>query len=231
MRGRFGLTVSACAALFTIFCCFLAHKVSAEIVCADDIVPEGMAITATGTTATCEGACRARETQAVCGPLMKICSGQPIPKGYVVDSVTTMPACRCLSPEDNAYVIRYIGTEDGTNLSQDPGTSSGDSPYVQSEDTPSLDSENENKLSLRSRYPYGDPPFGNLLCSKATEYQADSNSNRTSANGSPPPGGALPQQPAPPPSWNYPASSPAWDYPASPPVWDYQPDEPFRVGQ
>jgi len=81
-----------------------------EIICADDIVPEGMAVTATGTAATCAGACRARETQSVYGAVMKICAAQPIPKGYVLDSVTSMPSCQCLGMEDNAYVIRFVGS-------------------------------------------------------------------------------------------------------------------------
>jgi hypothetical protein len=80
-----------------------------EVVCAEDLLPEGMAVTATGTAASCDGGCRAREIQPVCGMVMKICAGQPIPKGYVIDSVTSLQACRCLDYEEDAYVIRYVG--------------------------------------------------------------------------------------------------------------------------
>jgi hypothetical protein len=125
---RFILRSVVIAALIAISGWCLARKVAAETVCADDLVPEGMAVTATGTTATCAGACRARETQAVCGALMKICAGQSIPKGYIVDSVTTVPACQCLGSEDNAYVIRYVGTKDETDLSADSNISSRDTP-------------------------------------------------------------------------------------------------------
>jgi hypothetical protein len=213
----------------------LVRKVSAEIVCADDIVPEGMAVTATGTAATCAGACRARVTHAVCGPVMKICTGQPIPKGYVVDSVTTIPACQCLGVEDNAYVIRYVSTGDETDLSRDPSTRSGDSPYVDSENNSALDSEDATKLSedatklsFEARYPYGDPPFGNLLCAtNMTAPQPYGNSfpgqsNNTNLNGLEPPAGVLSQPPT---------SSPSSAYSTSPPSWKYQQNEPFRVGQ
>ena len=213
----------------------LARKVSAETVCADDIVPEGMAVIATGTTATCAGACRARETQAICGPIMKICGDQPIPKGYVVDSVTTIPACQCLGPENNAYVIRYSGTRDEAGLSQDSGTAYGDSPYIDSEDKSAPDNEDATKLSedatkrsFEARYPYGNPPFGNLLCAtNARErqpygYSLPGQANDMNLNGLQPSAGALPQQPGMPSSWGY---------PASPPSWDYRQSEPFRVGQ
>jgi hypothetical protein len=115
------------AALAIAALCF-PNAARAEVLCADDIVPAGMAITATGTAASCAGACRAREVAPVCGPVMKICAGQPVPAGYVLDSITTMPACQCLGSQDNAYVIRY----------------------------PSV--------AQSHPFPYGDPPFGNVLC-------------------------------------------------------------------
>jgi hypothetical protein len=219
VTGRFILRSLVFAALIAISGWGLARNVSAETVCADDMVPKGMAVTETGTTASCAGACRARETQAVCGPVMKICAGQPLPNGYILDSVTTIPACQCLGPEDNAYVIRYVGTRDETNLSSDSNTSSRDSPYVDSEDDTNLDSEGEAKLSREARYPYGDPPFGNFLCSSdATERQPYGNSlpsqsNNMNLGGPQLPLGTSPQQPA------------------SPPLWNYQQNEPFRIGQ
>ncbi len=44
---------------------------------------------------------------------MIICAQQPVPKGYVLDSITTSPSCRCLGDEDNAYAIRQAETERG----------------------------------------------------------------------------------------------------------------------
>jgi hypothetical protein len=109
-------------------------RVSAEVVCADDIVPSGMAVTATGTAPSCDGSCRAREIQPVCGLVMKICAGQPIPQGYTLDSITSMPGCQCLGFDGDAYVIRYTGPD-------------GPAPILSPGDNPA------NHL-----------PFGNALC-------------------------------------------------------------------
>jgi len=79
---------------------------AAEIVCAEDIAPSDMVVTATGTSSVCRGSCRARKLELVRGPIMIICAQQPVPKGYVLDSITTSPSCRCLGDEDNAYAIR-----------------------------------------------------------------------------------------------------------------------------
>jgi hypothetical protein len=87
------------------------RQVRAEVVCADDLVPLGMAVTATGTSPSCDGSCRSREIKPVCGLVMKICAGQPIPKGYTLDSTTSMPGCQCLGFNDDAYVIRYTGPD------------------------------------------------------------------------------------------------------------------------
>ncbi len=198
-----------------------ARRVCAEIVCADDIVPEGMAVTATGTSSSCAGACRARKTQAVCGPVMKICAGQPVPKGYVVDSVTTVPACQCLSPEDNAYVIRYVGPGQQADLLNESESAIDNSPYV--------DSQDHDRASSQVRYPYGDPPFGNLLCATSpmgpgpysnSPSNLSSQFNNTNPNGQQVPSGGQPLQPA---------SQPYWGY--QQPSWNYAPSEPFRVGQ
>jgi hypothetical protein len=108
--------------------------VSAEVLCADDVVPFGMAVTATGTAPSCDGSCRAREISPVCGLVMKICAGQPIPKDYTLDSITSMPGCQCLGFDDDAYVIRYTGPD-------------GPAPILSPGDNPA------NHL-----------PFGNALC-------------------------------------------------------------------
>jgi len=126
------------------------QRAHGEVVCADDLVPEGMAVTATGTAANCAGACRAREVAPVCGPVLKICAGQPIPKGYALDGVTTMPNCACLGSGDNGLVIRYIG-------------------YEGYEHDPVLDRPTEPSRQ-QLEYPYGYPPFGNLLCASNPPY-------------------------------------------------------------
>lgn len=221
MFGQSAERLSVTALLVAVFVGCFAQPICAEILCADDIVPEGMAITATGTGASCDGACRARKTQAVCGPVMKICAGQPIPRDYVVDSVTSVPACNCLGPEGNAYVIRYIGNRDDTSLLPD-STSPTDSPYVNNEEG---DQDQGTAPSRQRRYPYGNPPFGNLLCgTSAMEPNSNSNStspsqlNGTNPNGTQPSFEGEPI-PAPPPSGYY------------PPSWNSRQNEPFRVGQ
>jgi hypothetical protein len=81
-------------------------KPNALVICAGDVPPEDMVITATGTSVTCAGACRSRQIEPVDGPVMVICAGQPIPKFWETQSVTTLPACNCIADQDNAYVIR-----------------------------------------------------------------------------------------------------------------------------
>lgn len=136
------------------------QRAHGEVVCADDLVPEGMAVTATGTAANCAGACRAREVAPVCGPVLKICAGQPIPKGYALDGVTTMPNCACLGSGDNGLVIRYIGYEHDPVL---------DRPMESDEHDPVPDRPTEPSRQ-QLEYPYGDPPFGNLLCASNPLY-------------------------------------------------------------
>jgi hypothetical protein len=188
------------------------HVAQAEILCADDLVPQGMTVTATGTAATCAGACRARQVEPVCGPVMKICAGQPIPKGYVLDSITTMPACQCLGQENDAYVIRYVGLKGKLRLSGGEGL----------------------------RPPYGNPPFGNVLCAtNSTGPQAYGNFSAPVqpygnlpawggyggySPGSFPPSGAVSNRPG--------LSNGAPElWAPSPLQWNYQENEPFRVGQ
>ncbi|MGH7780943.1 MAG: hypothetical protein ACREQR_14085 [Candidatus Binataceae bacterium] len=38
--------------------------------------------------------------------MMIICAHQAIPDGYLLESVTATPNCRCLGNDDNAYVIK-----------------------------------------------------------------------------------------------------------------------------
>jgi hypothetical protein len=77
-------------------------------ICAGNVPPEDMVITATGTSSNCAGSCRARTVEPVQGPVMVICADQPIPKYYETESTTTTPACNCIGDEDNAYVIRRM---------------------------------------------------------------------------------------------------------------------------
>ena len=77
-------------------------------ICAGNVPPENMVITATGTTSNCAGSCRARTVEPVRGPVMVICAGQPIPQYYETESTTTTPSCNCIGDEDNAYVIRRM---------------------------------------------------------------------------------------------------------------------------
>jgi len=211
-------TVLVAAAFAVCFCC-RPSRVGAEVLCADDVVPDGMAITATGTAESCDGACRARKTEAVCGPVVKICAGQPIPRGYVLDSITTVPACKCLGEEDNAYVVRYVGMPDDPDISNSGANKAGTSPYVSIQEEPDSADSPDSKV----KRPYGNPPFGNLLCSEVPpEAQPDVNSSYPS------PGqfGRTNSYPPYPPQ--LPAGGP---WPAPTPSWGYQQNEPFRTGQ
>jgi hypothetical protein len=79
-----------------------------QTICAGNRPAEGTVITATGTSAFCDGSCRARATEPADAPMMIICTGQPIPDKYEIESITTTPRCACLSEHDNAYVIRRL---------------------------------------------------------------------------------------------------------------------------
>ena len=81
-------------------------KPNALTICAGNVPPENMVITATGNSPQCAGSCRARQVEPVEGPVMIICAEQPLPEFYEIESVTSTPACTCLSEDDNAYVIR-----------------------------------------------------------------------------------------------------------------------------
>ena len=95
-------------------------KPGALIVCAGNVPPENMVITATGTSFTCSGSCRSREVEPAQGPIMIICAGQPIPQFYETESVTSSPACNCLGDQDNAYVIRRLNTAPTPSPAQSP---------------------------------------------------------------------------------------------------------------
>jgi hypothetical protein len=110
VKSAFGLIVLAVLALVGP-CAAVSRQ--AQIVCSEDIIPDNMAITATGTSPVCRGSCRARRLEPVRGSIMIICSNQPIPKDYSLDSVTTTPDCVCLGDEDNAYVIRKPEVSEG----------------------------------------------------------------------------------------------------------------------
>jgi hypothetical protein len=86
----------------------LPEKPNALIICAGDVPPENMVITATGTSLNCAGSCRARQVEPLEGSIMVICAGQPIPQYYDTQSITTSPLCNCVGDQDNAYVIRRI---------------------------------------------------------------------------------------------------------------------------
>ncbi len=199
----------ALASMFAASLVILAKpaRVSAEVLCADDIVPFGMAVTATGTAPSCDGSCRAREIKPVCGLVMKICAGQPIPQGYTLDSITSMPGCQCLGFDDDAYVIRYTGP-DGPAPILSPGESSANR-----------------------------PPFGNALCTAnaAQTWQGGAAGMGNPSAGYPGAQGMVPwMQGAPgmsamPPNMSGMPSTGPGQY-GSP--WNNQAEEePFRVGQ
>jgi hypothetical protein len=76
------------------------------LICAGNLPPDGMVITATGTADQCPGACRARDIQPAQQAIMVICASQPVPDEYELESFTSVPACECVGDRDNAYVIR-----------------------------------------------------------------------------------------------------------------------------
>jgi len=204
----------------------LPRPAVAEIMCADDTVPEGMIVAATGTAATCSGACRARELKPACGRILKICGDQPVPKGYVLDSITTMPACSCVGTEDNAYVIRYVGTSsetvvpDESELSADDGLQAGEQSFLYSDD------QETARMSRKERYPYGDPPFGNVLCATAATRRQPEPYGR--------PLQSMPSQQRGPNQSGLQAPgtpSASWPAPQESLEWNDQQSEPFRVGQ
>lgn len=100
-------------------------KPNALTICAGNVPPENMVITATGTSFTCSGSCRSRQIEVAEGPIMVICAGQPIPQYYETESITSSPACNCLGDQDNAYVIRRMNTAPSATPSQSPMTQEG----------------------------------------------------------------------------------------------------------
>lgn len=216
--GRCRASLSRATAALAILILASPVRALAEVVCADDLVPPGMAVTATGTAPSCDGSCRAREIKPVCGLIMKICAGQPIPKGYTLDSVTSMPGCQCLGGEEDAYVIRYTGPDGPAAL-----LSTTPSPY-------SVGSDQRRRV-----------PFGNPLCAlNSTQAWPGSGSpwGMPGANQGQPPS-SFQSYPGP-PAWNPNPNNPppyagmappgSAGQPVSP--WNNQTDEePFRIGQ
>ena len=100
-------------------------KPNALTICAGNVPPENMVITATGTSFTCSGSCRSRQIEPAQGPIMVICAGQPIPQYYETESVTNSPACNCLGDQDNAYVIRRVSSAPTPTPMQSPMSEEG----------------------------------------------------------------------------------------------------------
>jgi hypothetical protein len=80
-----------------------------QVICAGNVPPDGMVVTATGNSVECGGSCRSLHIVPVRGRIMVICAQQPIPQAYEIQSITSTPACNCLGEDDNAYVIRLPG--------------------------------------------------------------------------------------------------------------------------
>ena len=150
--------------------CADAHAWS-EVVCAGDIPPEGLVVTATGTAPSCNGACRARKVQPVFGEIMKICADQPIPKGYVLDGITATPACGCLGGDENAYIIKRKPLNYGYDYDQT---------LVPAQNPASVAGQMAPPGTPPSSYPY---PYPNQ-----NQNQAPSYGNPQYAPGAPPPG-------------------------------------------
>jgi hypothetical protein len=154
--------------------------------------------------------------------VMKICAGQPIPRGYTLDSVTSMPGCQCLGYEDDAYIIRYVGPD-------------GPAEFLADKNPSPLENENQNGRRM---------PFGNPLCMTSNaQAWLGGNAGNFSPYGAPgypmspyqmPSAGPFVQAPAGVPGGS--AVMPGMPYGGGmggyPPPANNQPDqEPFRIGQ
>ena len=102
---------------FTAVGTVLAVSKQSHVVCSEDVIPDDMVVTATGTSPLCKGSCRARRIEPIRGPIMIICANQAVPKDYSLDSVTSTPDCQCLGNEDNAYVVKKLETPEGAEES------------------------------------------------------------------------------------------------------------------
>jgi len=109
MKINFGLVMIVLIGM-TAGCPSIGAAASREsqIVCSEDVIPDNMIVTATGTSPVCRGSCRARRIEPVQGSIMIICANQPVPKNYGLDSITTTPDCQCIGAEDNAYIIKKV---------------------------------------------------------------------------------------------------------------------------
>jgi hypothetical protein len=190
-----------------------------NIMCAGNVAPPGMVITATGTAPSCSGSCQARKLTPACGVVLKICAGQPVPKGYEIDGVTSTPACDCLGREDNAYVIRY--------QFKDADGEEADPLREQPADPTEMSAEERSAIND----PYGYPPFGNTLCLEQERQRGEFSHSYGMPQQQLPPSGQMQQNPGgaqfPYPQQYQPQQQPYRTY--VPP--DEYNVEPFRVGQ
>ncbi len=67
--------------------------------------PEGTVITKSVRDPACNGRCRS-EIEIPTRQRMVICRGQSIPKGYVIELLTSTPDCSCAGGGQNAYTIK-----------------------------------------------------------------------------------------------------------------------------
>ena|SRR5579862_114677 len=107
-RYRAGASTRAIFIFTLVTILAIGGSATAQTICAGNRPADGSVITATTTSGFCNGSCRARITEPADAPMMVICSGQPIPDDYELESITTTPRCGCLGEQDNAYVIRRL---------------------------------------------------------------------------------------------------------------------------
>lgn len=198
------------ASLWVLGVCVEAHAWS-EVICAGNIPPEGLVVTATGTAPTCNGACRARKVQPVYGEIMKICSDQPIPKGYVLDGITSTPACRCLGADENAYIIKRRPLNYGYDYDQT---------LIPAPSQTSVPGQPTPPSTPGYSYPY---PYPNQAQNQASPYGSQQYQVPYQYQFQLPPG-------APPPGYGYPPGS----SPSMPTMMgNYPPyeQEPMRIGE
>ena len=73
-----------------------------------------------------------------------------------------------MGADDNAYVIRYVGTQDEPGLSYEIDPSASDPDQHGDDWSGDFNGQVSANLLERERHPYGDPPFGNVLCAPAS---------------------------------------------------------------
>jgi hypothetical protein len=75
------------------------------VMCMNRNPPDGTVITRSVRQASCGDQCES-EVHIPAGHRMLICRGQAIPKGYMLEVLTTTPDCSCYGGNENAYVIK-----------------------------------------------------------------------------------------------------------------------------